>query len=175
MVRSMLRAHRHGTAVVLVGSTGAALTLLGLRLGVPVPVAASMLAVALAAALGAWWRSRARGTTVYWVAVALACGLGVAAGGLVAATLERGSYAHAAIAFASLGGAAFVLRQRRTLGDAPAFWLACILASATGTSIATFLDQIGAGRPPVPAAVVLALTGSGLALRHRVRAQDLTP
>jgi uncharacterized membrane-anchored protein len=120
------------------------------NLGVTLPVATAIFAVALTATFAAWYASErtlsihsiytTRREVFYWAAILFTFALGTAAGDLAAEGLQIG-YAWSAVIFAGLIAAITAAHYGMKANAILAFWIAYILTRPLGASLGDLLSQ----------------------------------
>jgi len=120
------------------------------NLGVTLPVATAIFAVALTATFAAWYASErtlsihgihtTRREAFYWTAILFTFALGTAAGDLMAEGLQLG-YAWSAVIFAGLIAAVTAAHYGLRANAILAFWIAYILTRPLGASLGDLLSQ----------------------------------
>ncbi|MDN3562917.1 hypothetical protein ACFQY5_22640 [Paeniroseomonas aquatica] len=120
------------------------------NLGVTLPMATAIFAVALSATFAAWYASErtlsihsihtTRREVFYWAAILFTFALGTAAGDLAAEGLQIG-YAWSAVIFAGLIAAVTAAHFGLKANAILAFWIAYILTRPLGASLGDLLSQ----------------------------------
>lgn len=120
------------------------------NLGVTLPMATTIFAVALTATFTAWYASErtlsihsihtTRREVFYWAAILFTFALGTAAGDLMAEGLQLG-YAWSAVIFAGLIAAVTAAHYGLKANAILAFWIAYILTRPLGASLGDLLSQ----------------------------------
>jgi len=120
------------------------------NLGVTLPMATAIFAVALSATFAAWYASErtlsihsihtTRREVFYWAAILFTFALGTAAGDLAAEGLQIG-YAWSAVIFAGLIAAVTAAHYGLKANAILAFWIAYILTRPLGASLGDLLSQ----------------------------------
>jgi uncharacterized membrane-anchored protein len=120
------------------------------NLGVTLPMATAIFAVALSATFAAWYASErtlsihsihtTRREVFYWAAILFTFALGTAAGDLAAEGLQIG-YAWSAVIFSGLIAAVTAAHYGLKANAILAFWIAYILTRPLGASLGDLLSQ----------------------------------